>query len=104
MKILAIAKIAPQTTFEKIKPYLEAEVKYAWKLYKEGIVREMYNRQDYRMGIVFILECDSVDEARKKLDGLPFVSEKFIDFEIIPLGPFTYFETLYRDYKPPQPA
>lgn len=102
MKILAIAKVDPQTTLEKIQPHLEAEVKHAWKLYKEGTVREMYNCQDRRLGVVFVLECSSVDEARKILDELPFVREKFIDFEIIPLGPFSYFEMLFRDYQPPQ--
>ncbi len=100
MKILAIAKVDPQTTLEKIQPYLEAEVKHAWRLYKEGSVREMYNCQDRRLGVVFILECNSVDEARKNLEELPFVREKLIDFEVIPLGPFSYFETLFRDYKP----
>ena len=102
MKILAIAKVDPQTTPEKIKPHLEAEVKQAWKLYKEGTVREMYSCPDRRLGVVFVLECSSVDEARKNLDELPFVREKFIDFEMIPLGPFSYFETLFRDYQPPR--
>jgi hypothetical protein len=97
MKILAIAKVDPQTTIEKIRPYLEAEVKHAWKLYKEGTVREMYNCQDRRLGVVFVLECSGVDEARKILDELPFVREKLIDFEIIPLGPFSYFEMLFKD-------
>ncbi len=49
-----------------------------------------------------MLECSNVAEARKILDELPFVREKLIDFEIIPLGPFSYFETLFRDYKPQQ--
>jgi hypothetical protein len=102
MKILAIAKVDPQTTSEKIQPHLEDEVKQAWKLYKEGTVREMYACQDRRLGVVFVLECDSVDEARKRLDALPFVREKFIDFEMIPLGPFSYFEMLFRDYSVPQ--
>jgi hypothetical protein len=102
MKILAIAKVDPQTTFEKIQPHLEAEVKHAWRLYKEGPVREMYNCLDRRLGVVFILECSSVEEARKSLEELPFVREKYIDFEMIPLGPFSYFETLFRDYQPPQ--
>jgi hypothetical protein len=61
----------------------------------------MYNCQDRRLGVVFCLECNSVDEARRILDELPFVHEKLIDFEIIPLGPFSYFEMLQRDYKPP---
>lgn len=100
MKILAIANVDPNITFKKIQPHLEAEVKYAWKLYKEGTFREMYSRLDRPLGVVFVLECSGVDEARKILNELPFVREKFIDFEIIPLGPFSYFETLYRDYKP----
>lgn len=102
MKILAIAKVDPQTTLEKIRPHLEAEVKHAWKLYKEGTVREMYNCQDRRMGVVFVLECSSLDEARKFLDELPFVRENFIAFELIPLGPFSHFETLFGDNDPQQ--
>ncbi len=102
MKILAIAKVNPRTTPERIQPHLEAEVKHAWKLYREGAVREMYACQDRRLGVVFVLECFSVDEARTILDELPFVREKLIDFEIIPLGPFSYYETLFRDYTPPQ--
>jgi hypothetical protein len=94
MKILAIARVDPQTTPAKMQPHLEAEVKHAWKLYKEGTLREMYDRQD-RTGVVLVLECSSVDEARKVLDELPFVREGLIDFEAIPLGPFPYFEMLF---------
>jgi hypothetical protein len=104
MKILSIARIDPQTTLERIAPHLEAEVKHAWKLHKEGIFREMYTCQDRRLGVVFILECSGVDEARKILAELPFVREKLIDFEIIPLGPFSYLEMLFKDGKPPQPG
>jgi hypothetical protein len=100
MKLLAIAKVDPQTTLEEIQPQLEAEVKRAWKLYQEGTVREMYSCPDRRLGVVFILECSSVDEARKSLNELPFVREKFIDFDIIPLGPFAYFEMLFRGHTP----
>lgn len=96
MKLLAIARVDPQTTLEAIQPHLEAEVTYAWKLYKEGTVREMYACQDRRLGVVFVLECSSTDQAREALNGLPFVREKLIDFDIIPLGPFSYFEMLFR--------
>ena len=96
MKILAIAKVDPQTTFEKIQPHLEAEVRCAWKLYKEGPVREMYSCLDRRLGVVFVLESNSVAEARQSLGELPFVREKFIDFEFIPLGPFSFLELLFK--------
>ncbi len=97
MKMLAIAKVGLHTTPEKIAPQLEAEVRCAWKLYKEGTVREMYSCPDRRLGVVFVLECGNTDEARQALDELPFVREGLIEFEIIPLGPFSYFETLFRD-------
>lgn len=74
----------------------------AWKLYKDGRVREMYSCPDRRMGVVFVLECSDVDEARKALGELPFVREKFIDFKIIPLGPFSFFETLFKANGPQQ--
>jgi hypothetical protein len=96
MKILAIARLDPQTTPAKMQLHLEAEVKHAWKLYKEGVLREAYDRPD-RRGVVFVLECGGVEEARKALAGLPFVGEGLIDFELIPLGPFAYFEGLFRD-------
>jgi hypothetical protein len=100
MKILAIAKVDPQTTLEKIQPHLEAEVKHAWKLYREGAFREMYSCLDRRLGVVFVLECSSGDDARRILEELPFVREKLIDFETIPLGPFSYFEMLFGDHEP----
>jgi hypothetical protein len=102
MKVLAIAKVDPQTTLEKIQPHMEAEVMCAWKLYMEGTVREMYSCPDRRMGVIFVLECSGVEAARASLAELPFVREKLIDFDIFPLAPFSYFESLFRDYKPPQ--
>jgi hypothetical protein len=94
MKILAIARIDPRATPERIQPHMAAEVKVAWALYREGIVRELYDRPD-RQGVVFVLECSGADEARRRLEELPFVREKLIDFEVIPLGPFSYFERLF---------
>ena len=101
MKILAIAKVYPQTTLEKMKPHIEAEVRHAWKMYREGAVREMYDRPGGQ-GVVFVLEQSSVDEARRSLDELPFVRERLIDFDVMPLNPFSYFETLFREEKSPQ--
>jgi hypothetical protein len=63
----------------------------------------MYSCPDRRLGVVFVLERDSVEEARQILAELPFVREKLIDFEIIPLGPFSYFDMLFADRVVPQP-
>lgn len=56
----------------------------------------MYSCLDRGLGVVFVIECRSGEEARESLKELPFVREKLIDFEMIPLGSFSYFEMLFQ--------
>ena len=70
MKILALDKISPSATPEKITPLLKEETQPAYQLYKEGVFREMYFRQD-RPGAVLILECANIAEAHEVLADLP---------------------------------
>lgn len=95
MKILAIDKILPGFTQEKLKFYLKEEVIRAWELYKSGIVRELYFRTD-RDGAVIIMECADLEEAKKILNDLPIVKAGLVDFELIPLGPFLPLEVLFE--------
>ena len=94
MKILAIDKILPGASEEKIYPHIKEEAAKAWELYNNGVFREMYFRTD-RGGAVLILECPDVEEARKVLDSLPLVQAGLVDFEIIPLGPFMPLGSLF---------
>lgn len=95
MKILAIDKLLPGANLDKIKPHLKEEAKMAWENYVSGIIREIYFRQD-KPGAVLIMECKDVEEAKKLLSELPLVKERLIEFEFIPLGAFTPFETLFE--------
>src|SRR6218665_118141 len=36
----------PGATLEKYQPHLENEVRHTWEVYKSGIVRDIYFRQD----------------------------------------------------------
>lgn len=94
MKILAIDKILPGATEEKIYPHIKEEAAKGWELYNAGVFREMYFRTD-RGGAVLILECTDVEAAKKVLDTLPLVKAGLVDFDIIPLGPFMPFGTLF---------
>ncbi len=96
MKILALDIIQPGVEPKRdFYPHLREEVETAWKLYKSGVVRELYFRQPPdRAGAVLVLECVDLDEARHVLSTLPLVKHGLIDWELIPLGPFTSFETL----------
>jgi hypothetical protein len=94
MKILAIGKPVPGATEEKIYAHVKEEVGRGWELYASGIFREMYSRPDGG-GVVLILECADVEEAKKVLDTLPLVKAGLVNYDIIPLGPFTLFSVLF---------
>jgi predicted aconitase with swiveling domain len=48
-----------------------------------------------RPGAVVILECRDIDDAKTIMAELPLVKEKFIEFDFIPLSPFTPFASLF---------
>ena len=96
MKILALERELPGITAEQFPPHLQAEARRVWDLYKAGILREMYFRQE-KTEAVLVLECDSVAEARAALGTLPLVREKLIDFELIPLVPYPGLERLFSE-------
>lgn len=94
MQILAIDKFLPETTMEKVQPHLKEEMVVTWEHYKQGKIRQLYFRQDHP-GVVLMMECDSLDEAKELIDELPLVKERLIEFELIPLGFFQPFEVLF---------
>ncbi|MEM8831124.1 MAG: superoxide dismutase [Cyanobacteria bacterium P01_G01_bin.19] len=95
MKILAIDKILPEATEEKIKVHLKEEALKAWELYNSGVFREMYFRTD-RGGAVIIMECEDLAAAKKVVSDLPIVKAGLVDFDLIPLGPFLPLATLFE--------
>jgi hypothetical protein len=101
MKILCLSSVKPEATPEKINPCLKEEAAHAWSDYKAGLVREWYFRTD-RPGVVLMLECADVAEARRRLGDLPLVKAGLIDFEYIPLGPFLPLEALFAGVPAPE--
>lgn len=95
MKLLCLDIPQPGATPEKYQPYMLDEVRHGWRLLKDGVIRDIYFRQD-RMGVAIIAEADSVEEARLALAKFPLAEVGLIDWEIIPLGPFTGWEALFK--------
>lgn len=98
MKILALEKEIAGKTAEDFQPHLTAEAARAWELYQSGIIREMYFRTDLHEAVL-VLECPDIEEARHILNMLPLVREGLIDFEIIPLIPYSGFSRLFAEEK-----
>jgi hypothetical protein len=99
MKILVLEREMPNVTVEQFQQYAVAEARQAWDLYQAGILREMYFRTD-RDEAVLVLECESVNEAQSALSTLPFVQNKLIEFELIPLKAYPGFERLFTKVWP----
>jgi hypothetical protein len=81
-------------SMEKYMPHMLDEARYGWQLYKSGLVRDIYFRQD-RPGVAIIAEGDSTDAVKKALSEFPLAKAGLIDWDVIPLGPFTNWEMLF---------
>lgn len=94
MKMLCLDIPQPGATMEKYAPYMQDEARHGWQLYKGGFVRDIYFRQD-RPGVAIIAEADSVEAARAQLMQFPLAKAGLIGWDVIPLGPFTNWESLF---------
>lgn len=98
MKLLCLDVPQPGATMEQYAPYMEAEARQGWSLFKSGLVRDIYFRQD-RPGVAIIAEADSIQAARAALDEFPLAKAGLIAWDVIPLGPFTNWELLFAPAK-----
>lgn len=94
MKILALEHELSNATAELFQQYANDEARKIWGLQQAGIIRELYFRAN-KNEAVLILECTSVTEAQETLSSLPFVQNKLLTFEIIPLKAYPGFERLF---------
>jgi hypothetical protein len=93
MKILAISKLTPNTTMDKVVPHLQKEARHVWEMYKSGVAREVYMAADNSKAVL-VLECPSADEAQKALGELPLVKAGLLTFDVTVLVPFAGWGTL----------
>jgi hypothetical protein len=94
MKLLCLDVPQPGATLEKYQPHMTDEVRHTWSLYKGGIVRDIYFRQD-RPGVAIIAEAESVEAAKEALAEFPLAKAGLIGWDVIPLGPFLNWESLF---------
>jgi|ERR1017187_8024728 muconolactone delta-isomerase len=95
MKILALEKEVRGITDDQFaEDILEAEARKAWELYQSGVLRELYFTADTHEAVL-VLECESAEEARRRLSELPLMRAGLIDFRVIPLAAYPGFERLF---------
>jgi hypothetical protein len=65
---------------------MKEEVTATVRLYLDGKIRQWYSRADGR-GVVFILACNSVEEAKARMEQLPLAKLNVMDYDYLPLSP-----------------
>jgi hypothetical protein len=96
MKILVMPKPIEGVTREELLQHSAEEIQAVWQLYAQGICREFYTRANEAGRVVLMFESATVEAAEEALATLPFVKLHLIDFDLIPLAPFTGVARLFQ--------
>jgi hypothetical protein len=75
---------------------MPAEIHATVPLYLDGKIQQWFMRGDGR-GVIFILNCKDVAEARALIESLPLSKENLMDEQFIPIGPLLPLGILLRD-------
>jgi hypothetical protein len=91
--VLATLSLKEGVTREKIAPIMQSEVRDTVNLYLDGMIQQWYSRGDGK-GVVFLLDCKSVEEAKAVLEKLPLIKNNFATFDYVTLGPLNPLRVL----------
>ena len=87
MKIIVVSTAGKKFSLEKVQLHMEQELRQVRELYLNGICREIYQNADHP-GVILILECKDLVEAKMHIDQLILVQEELIEVTYYPLAPF----------------
>src|SRR5215469_18268923 len=90
--------LTPKTgvTVEQVMKIMPAEIRATVPLYLGGKIQQWFTRGDGK-GVIFLLNCTDVAEARALIQSLPLSKENVMDEQFIPVGPLLPLGILLRD-------
>jgi hypothetical protein len=94
--VLTILTPKPGVTVEQVMKIMPAEIRATVPLYLEGKIQQWFTRGDGK-GVIFLLNCTDVAEARALIESLPLSKENLIDEQFIPVGPLLPLGILLRE-------
>lgn len=86
--VLTILTVRSNIDRAQVTKILPAEVRATVKLYLDGKIQQWYARSDGK-GVVFVMNCGTVAEAKALTDTLPLSKAQLVTFEYTPLTPLT---------------
>src|ERR1700730_4955499 len=94
--VLTILTPKPRVTPEQVMKIMPAEIRATVPLYLDGKIQQWFTRGDGK-GVIFLLSCKDVAEARALIESLPLSKENLVDEQFIPVGPLLPLGILLRD-------
>lgn len=85
MKVFAIASAKPTLTPEQLQKYLPKEVPATLKHYLDGEIEQFWFRE--KDGPIFLMDVESIEEAKAELATLPLVAAGLMTYELMPVTP-----------------
>ena len=95
MKVFAIASGNSTLTPDKLQQHMPSEVPATLKLYLDGKVEQFWFRE--KAGPIFLMNVESVEQAKATLDTLPLVADGLMSYELLPVGPLAPLGRLIQD-------
>lgn len=92
-RVMATLTVNKGVAREQIMRVMAQEVRDTVQLHLDGKIDQWFARADGK-GVVFLLNCKSVEEAKAVLEALPLIKEKLASFEYMALGPLTPLRVL----------
>src|SRR5215469_7894714 len=86
MKVFAIGSFVKPMTDEQRQQLMGKEVPDTLKLYLEGKIEQFWFRED-KPGVIFLMNIESLDQAKSIIHALPLAANGLLGFEFIPVGP-----------------
>ncbi|MHB8215523.1 MAG: hypothetical protein ACYDDS_05530 [Candidatus Sulfotelmatobacter sp.] len=94
--VLTMLSPKPGVIPEQIMKIMPAEIRATVPLYLDGKIQQWFMRGDGR-GVIFIMNCKDVAEARALIETLPLSQANLVDEQFIPVGPLLPLGMLLRD-------
>jgi hypothetical protein len=94
--VLTILTPKPGVTVEQVMKIMPAEIRATVPLYLDGKIQQWFTRGDGK-GVILLLSCKDVVEARALIESLPLSKESLVDEQFIPVGPLLPLAILLRD-------
>lgn len=96
--ILTTLTVKPDVERARIMKVMQDEVRTTLKLYLDGKIQQWWARSDGK-GVVFIMNCTTVAEAKAITDTLPLSKASFANFEYTALTPLNPLRLLLAEPK-----